>query len=158
IPCSLPVRPEGHGPLTSELCRVLEAAGCPLARPVHERLRFETLLAELSATFVNLPAAQVDSQIESALQRLVVFLRIKRSCLAELLKDQKQLVVTHSYHAPGAPLMPRMILNERLPWYAKRIQRGEILHLSRLPDDLPLEATSEREYYLQVGLKSHLMI
>src|SRR5262249_44931447 len=111
-----------------------------------------------SATFVNLPAAQVDSQIESALQRLVVFLRIKRSCLAELLKDQKQLVVTHSYHAPGAPLMPRMILNERVPWYAKRIQRGEILPRSRLPDDLPLEATSEREYYLQVGLKSHLMI
>src|SRR5262249_13960039 len=51
-----------------------------------------------------------------------------------------------------------MILNEELPWYARTIQEGEILPLSRLPDDLPLEATHERAYCTQVGLKSHIMI
>src|SRR5262249_36526995 len=125
---------------------------------VQDRLRFETLLADLSATFVNVPASQVDSQIESALRRLVEFLEVDWGALAEVLVDQKQLVVTHSYQAPGMPLMPRMILNEELPWYAKTMQQGEILHLSRLPDDLPPKATQEREYCLQVGLKSHLMI
>jgi C4-dicarboxylate-specific signal transduction histidine kinase len=34
---------------------------------VQERLRFEALLAELSALFVNLPADEVDGQIESAI-------------------------------------------------------------------------------------------
>jgi signal transduction histidine kinase len=140
------------------LCNALEEAGCPLAPPVQERLRFETLLAELSATFVNLPASQVDSQIESALQRLVEFLEVGRGGLAELLADQNQLVITHSYHLPGVPPLPRIIVNEQLPWYAKTIYQGEVLRLSRLPDDLPPEATQEREYCLQVGLKSHLMI
>ena len=76
--CSLPDGALGPQALTSDLCSALEAAGCPLAAPVQERVRFETLLAELSAAFVNLSAGQVDSQIESALQRLVVFLGIDR--------------------------------------------------------------------------------
>src|SRR5262245_24382011 len=152
------VSPPGLNKLTSDLCSILEEAGCPLAPPVQERLRFETLLADLSATFVNLPAAEVDAQIESSLRCLVEFLEIDRSGLAELLIDQEQLVVTHSYHAPGAPQMPRIILTEQLPWYARTIQQGEILNLSRLPDDLPHAATREREYCGRVGLKSHLTI
>jgi len=125
---------------------------------VQERLRFETLLADLSATFVNLPASQVDSQIESALRRLVEFLDVDRGGLAEVLIDQKQLVITHSYHVPGVPLLPRIIVNEQLPWYAKKIQEGEVFRISRLPDDLPPEASLERAYCIQVGLKSHVMI
>src|SRR5262245_32048156 len=158
VRCPLPVQPQRLDGITSDLCNVLEEAGCPLAPLVQERLRFETLLAELSATFVNLPADQVDSQIESALQRLVVFLGIERGGLAELLVDEKQLVITHSYHMPGVPLLPRIIVNEQLPWYAKTIYQGEVLRLCRLPDDLPPEVTQEREYCLRVGLKSHLMI
>src|SRR5262245_47542803 len=152
------VSPPGLNKLTSDLCSILEDAGCPLAPPVQERLRFETLLAELSATFVNLPAGQVDSQIESALRRLVEFLGVDRGGLAELLLDQKQLVITHSYHQPGVPPNTRIILDEQLPWYARTIRRGEVLRLCRLPDDLPGEATAEREYCLRVGLKSHVMI
>src|SRR5262249_1346802 len=125
---------------------------------VQERLRFETLLAELSATFVNLPTSQVDSQIASGLRRLVEFLGVDRGGLAELLVDQNQLVITHSYHRPGVPLLPRTLVNEQLPWYARTIYRGEVLRFSMLPDDLPPEATLEREYCLQVGLKSHLVI
>jgi PAS domain S-box-containing protein len=144
--------------VTLELCSALEEAGCPLAPPVQERLRFEALLAELSATFVNLHASQVDSQIESALRQLVEFLGVDRGGLAELLVDQKQLVITHSYHVPGAPLLPRIIVNKQWPWYVKTIHQGEVLRLSGLPDGLPPEATPEREYCLQVGLKSHVMI
>jgi signal transduction histidine kinase len=125
---------------------------------VQERLRFEALLAELSATFVNLPAGQVDSEIESALRRLVEFLGVGRGGLAEVLVDQKQLAITHSYHKPGVPPQPRMILEEQLPWYARTIYRGEVLRLRVLPDDLPPEATAEREYCLRAGLKSHVMI
>jgi signal transduction histidine kinase len=156
--CPLPVRPRGPDNLTSDLCNVLEEAGCPLAPLVQERLRFETLLAELSATFVNLPAGQVDSQIEAALQRLVEFHEVDRGGLAEVLGDPKQLVITHSYHVPGVPRLPRIIVNEQLPWYAKTIREGKVLRLFRLPDELPPEATLERAYCIEVGLKSHVMI
>jgi signal transduction histidine kinase len=125
---------------------------------VQERLRFETLLAELSARFVNLAAGQVDSEIELALRRLVEFLGMDRGGLAELLIDQKQLVITHSYHVPGAPPHTRIILDEQLPWYARTIYQGEILRFHSLPADLPPEAVKEREYCLRVGLKAHVMI
>jgi signal transduction histidine kinase len=125
---------------------------------VQERLRFETLLAELSARFVNLAASQVDLQIELALRRLVEFLGIDCGGLAELPVDQKQLVITHSYHAPGTPPNTRIILNEQLPWYTRTIYQGEILRLSALPADLPPDAVKERDYCLQVGLKAHVMI
>jgi signal transduction histidine kinase len=125
---------------------------------VQERLRFETLLAELSATFVNLPASHVDSQIESALRCLVEFLGVDRGGLAECVDDPKQLVISHSFHMPGVPPHTRIIVNDELPWYARSINQGDVLRFSMLPDDLPAEATLEREYCMQVGLKSHLMI
>jgi signal transduction histidine kinase len=158
IRCPHPVIPQGPGSVTSDLCKTLEKAGCPLAAPVQERLRFETLLAELSATFVNLPANQVDSQIDAALRRLVEFLGLDRGSLAELLVDKKQLVIIHSYHLQGAPAQTRIILDEQLPWYARTIYQGEVLRLCALPDDLPPEAAKEREYCLQIGMKSHVMI
>jgi hypothetical protein len=37
---------------------------------LEERLRFETLLTEISARFVNLPASKVDTEIEDA-QRVI---------------------------------------------------------------------------------------
>jgi signal transduction histidine kinase len=121
-------------------------------------LRFETLLVELSAAFVNLPASQVDCQIESALRQLVALLGVERGGLAELMIYRNQLVITHSHHTPGAPLLPRIIVKEQLPWYTKMILEGEVLRFSRLPEDAPPEAMAEREYCQRVGLKSHLMI
>jgi two-component system, NarL family, sensor kinase len=132
--------------------------GCALASRVDERVRFETLLADLSATFVNLASDEVDSQIEFALGRLVHFLGVDRGGLGEFARDRKQLVVTHSYQAPGIPLLPRVVLDEEWPWYARTIYQGEVLRLSGLPDSLPPEATREREYCARVGMKAHVMV
>ncbi len=156
--CPLPTPQQAPASITPDLCQFLAEEGCPLATPVRDRLRFETLLAELSAIFVNLPAHEVDSQINGALQKLVEFLDVDRAGLAEVLIEQKQLVITHSYQHPGVPLLPSIILDEQLPWYARIVREGKIFQLSNLLDDLPPEATAERAYCQQVGLKSHLMI
>src|SRR5579883_795640 len=103
VQCPLPARPQLLDVVTSDLCRSLEETDCPLAFPVQERLRFETLLAELSSTFVNLPPGQVDAQIESALGRIVEFLGVDRGGMAEVQRDRKRLVMMHSYHMPWAP-------------------------------------------------------
>src|SRR6516165_7822942 len=92
-----------------------EALGVPAPlEQVHQP--FETLLADLSATFVNLPANGVDSQIESALERLVTYLGVDRGGLAQLQPDQKRLAITHSYHRPGVPPETLVGLDEHLPW------------------------------------------
>jgi signal transduction histidine kinase len=133
----------------------LEEAGCPLAAPWQERLRFETLLAELSATFVTVPAGDVDRQIKVALQRLVELLGIDRSGFAELSADGKQFVVTHSYELPGVSMCPLGNVEAYFPSYAQKVFQGQVF---RVPDDLPPEAVQEREYCDQVGLKSNVMI
>jgi signal transduction histidine kinase len=156
--CPLPVLPRGSQTITTDLRTVLEEAGCPLALAVQERLQFDALLGELSATFVNLPAEEVDGRIESSLRRIVEFLGTDRSGLAELSTDGKQMRFTHSYQVPGVLPSPRVILETDLPWYAMKVRQGEPFRLPRLPDDLPPEAVSEREYCLQTGIKSQLTV
>jgi signal transduction histidine kinase len=135
----------------------LQDAGCPLAPAIEERLRFETLVTDLSARFVNVSASQVDSQIESGLQRIVEFLRIDQGGLVEVLSDQKQLVNTHSYHTTGAAHV-RVVMDEALPWYTRTVYEGKIVRFRSLPDDLPPEAVQEREQCIRVGLKAQVMI
>jgi hypothetical protein len=60
LKCPLPVRRQGLDALSSDLCDALAEVGCPLTSLAQHRLQFETLLAELSATFINLAADQVD--------------------------------------------------------------------------------------------------
>jgi signal transduction histidine kinase len=155
VPCPLHGGLPPSGTLTNEPGGSLNNRGCPPPDPPDDRQSFETLLAGLSATFVNLPADAVDAEIESALRQIVEYLGVDRSSLAEVSADQAQIVITHAYEAPGAPPSPRVILEERFPHYAKMIYRGEVF---RVPDDLPAEATSEREYCARSGLRSNLTI
>ena len=105
-----------------------------------ERLRFETLLSRLSATFIHLPADQIDGQIERGLQQIVEFLGVERSGLAQFSADGRELIVTHSYSAPGFARTKRLDLAALLPWYTERVRRGEVLRFTRLPDELPPDA------------------
>src|SRR5438045_713098 len=123
-----------------------------------ERLRFESLLSRLSTTFINLPAEEIDSQVERGLQQIVEFLGIDRSSLYQFSENGRELVVTHSYVTGGFSAFPRVDVVATLPWYTEKMRRGEILRYSRLPDELPPEAVNEREYCIQNGFRSHLGI
>src|SRR4051794_15583392 len=125
---------------------------------LEERLRFERLLTDLSATFVNVAADLVDAQIEHALERLVDFLGIERSSFGQISEDDKAILVTHSYVAPGYPPLPPFILDVDLPWYAEQVRRGELIRFDRLPEDAPAEAVNERIHAVKTGMKSNLAI
>ena len=145
----------GIEPPSSELCGTLLAAGCPLAADFHKRLYFESLLTELSSKFVNVPASQVDAQIEWGLQRIVEVLGIDRSGLGQVSADGKQFHVTHSYQMPGIPASANLMLDTQFPFFSRKLRQGLVI---RLPDDLPPEATQEREYCHQTGMKSNVTI
>src|SRR6478672_9000631 len=125
---------------------------------LHERLRFESLLARLSATFIHLPAEEVDGQIEAGLRQIVDFLRLDRSTLCQFSEDGTKLVATHSHSVPGIPPVPPLDLAQAFPWYTGMIRRGEVMRFARLPDDLPPEAVSERAYCVDAGFRSHLIV
>jgi DNA-binding CsgD family transcriptional regulator len=116
---------------------------------------FESFLADLSATFISVPADQVDSQIVAGLRQIVEFLDIDRSGFGELAVEKNKLEITHSYEVPGVPPTPRIYVEAHWPDYAGKVQEGEPF---RVPEDLPAEAAAEWEYMAQVGLKSQFTI
>ena len=126
-----------------------------ITSPLQKRSRFETFLADLSATFISVSADQVDSQIVAGLRQVVEFLGIDRSGFGELVTDKKKTAITHSYEVPGVPPTPRIYVEAHWPDYACKVREGKAF---RVPEDLPAEATAEREYLAQVGLKSQLTI
>jgi DNA-binding CsgD family transcriptional regulator len=132
-----------------------DEAECPLACPGQDRSGFEAFLADLSATFLSVPADQVDSQIVAGLRQIVEFLGIDRSGFGELVTDKNKVVITHSYEVPGVPSTPRIYAEDHWPDYARKVQKGEAF---RVPEDLPAQASAEREYLAQVGLKSQFTI
>jgi PAS domain S-box-containing protein len=125
---------------------------------VSQRLRFESLLARLSADFIHLPPDKVDGQIEHALRQLAEFLQVERCGLGQFSEDGSALLVTHSYAIPGFTPFPHADLAVIFPWLAARIRHGDVVRLPRLPEDLPPEADSERQFCLQSGLRSYLAI
>ncbi|MGH7492602.1 MAG: sigma-54-dependent Fis family transcriptional regulator [bacterium] len=124
---------------------------------LQERLQLQELISDISAILVNLPASEVDGQIERGLQRIVECLGVDRSGFADFSEDRKELRQTHSYAVPGIERSPVIVLSDTLPWYARQLQRGDIVAFER-PDELPEEASAEKAYCQQSGLKSHLCV
>lgn len=58
---------------------------------------FETLLSDLSAKFVNVPADQVDAEIEDAQRRIVEALDLDRSALWQR-SEQEPDVLRLAFH------------------------------------------------------------
>jgi transcriptional regulator with GAF, ATPase, and Fis domain len=123
-------------------------------------LEFETLLSRLSATFINLPAGDVDKQIEHGLQLLGEFMRVDRGGMLQFNEAMVELRLTHLWTAEGiAPddVVCRVVFNEQFPWLTRQTLGGEPVVISRL-DDLPQEAAAEQRYCRRVGIQSFAMV
>ncbi|MEI6205834.1 MAG: PAS domain-containing protein [Desulfuromonadales bacterium] len=82
-----------------------------------ERLKFEALLSDLSATFINVHVSEVDRKIEQGLQRIVEFLGFDRSTAWKVTPEGKMLC-THSFARPGIKPPPAVISNMVPVWEA----------------------------------------
>jgi PAS domain S-box-containing protein len=123
-----------------------------------ERLRFETLLTELSAAFANLPATAVDQEIDKWLQNLVEFLDLDRAIFDQVEEDGITLLRTHSHTARGIDTRPLNVANNQAPWITEQLLRGNTVKWSRIPDDIPEQAAKEKEFASRIGAKSVLSI
>jgi formate hydrogenlyase transcriptional activator len=124
---------------------------------LRERLVFEERLARLSATFINLPSDQIDQEIEKGLEAIVMTLGTDRASLAQLDAARDELIITHSWSAPGIPSTPKHSVKDVCPWIFKQVQKGNKIVISRI-EDLPAEAEKERHYCLAVGQQASLII
>ena len=91
---------------------------------LEEHLRFETLLFEISAHFINLPADEIDGGIEDAQRRICELLRLDRSTLWQSADDGSGTMrLTHWRLPPGSPGPPeRMSADDFFPWAVRQIR------------------------------------
>ena len=85
---------------------------------LEERLRFETLIADLSSKFVNLPAGKVDHQIMDAECRICELLDLDLLVLWQLSdKTTSFFSATHFYSAQHGPQPAGVLHQEDYPWF-----------------------------------------
>jgi PAS domain S-box-containing protein len=117
------------------------------------RLEFEGLISDLSTTYIGLPEDKVDANIEQDLARLGEFLEMDRITLFELSRDSTGLIATHAWNAPGVMKAPSSIEAKSLPWWRGKVLGGNVSLMSRL-EDLPEEASTEKQYFRERGIVS----
>ena len=126
-------------------------------KELDERLRFELLLSELSAAFINLPAHKIDAEIEHWLRRLVEFLGIDRSSFYQYSSKDSKYYIAHCWAVEGVEKFSRNFTDERLVHFPEKVRQGEIVKLSRI-EDLPEAWESDRQVFKEWGIKSGMAI
>lgn len=103
-----------------------------IRRGLAEQQLFETLLADISARFINLPADQVDTVIEDAQHRVCESLGLDLFSLWQWTAESPRLLtLPHLYSPPTGPSRPdRIDAQEMFPWQFEKLLRKETLVFS----------------------------
>jgi len=132
-------------------------------RELVDRLRFETLLADLSARFADVAAQRLGGEMEGALRGVCECLGLDGCTLWQASEEAPGLFrLTYNYRSsegPPAPDVRQMDAGEYFPWSHQQIMSGKsnVVAVSSLAQ-LPEEAARDRETYSQYGVKSVLTI
>lgn len=123
-----------------------------------ERLRFETLLVDMSARFIHLPAGQVDDAIVDAQRRICECLKFDFAVLWQWeVGDSGVFKLTHHYQGAEGPLITRQLDGAKsVPWALREILAGRSVHISSV-DDVPKGAERDAESWRRFGLKNALI-
>jgi len=117
-----------------------------LRAELEERLRFEALLAELSACFVRVAAEQLDVEIEEAQRRIGQTLGLECITLLQRSGAKDDLTATHAWVVLTCAAGPASLSKEDFPWVHQRLLRGETVQFSTI-DQLPAEAALDQDAF-----------
>ena len=126
-------------------------------KQLRDRLRFEELISNFSAGFVNISSKQIEDQINNCLRQITEFFAADRCTLGLLSEDGTQLERAFEYHVEGVEPGPVSISMDQLPWYISQLVQGKLVVINGL-EDLPVEAEEERRLCLAKSMKSLVSI
>lgn len=127
---------------------------------VLERVRFETLISDISARFVTAEPEDVDREIVSALELIGEHFACDRCGILSVRPDLGEVRVSHVWYSEGvnAPEGSDVNLAPMFPWaYEMLVTHGHAIWKSRL-EDLPPEAEKDRQSWVEQGVTSFLNI
>jgi signal transduction histidine kinase len=130
----------------------------PSAESPRERFDLATLISELSSRFINLPAAQVDFEIEDTLRAICEPLGFDLAVLWQWSQGDPDVVEpTHVHWALPGPRPLGSMAQEHYPWTCLQMLQGRPVLVASM-DTLPEEAAVDRETCRRIGIKSALAL
>ena len=124
------------------------------------RIGFESVIADIASSLVNVEAGRVDDEVTMALQRLGEFAATERAYLFDYHADSDTISNTHEWSAPGSDSqidsLQRLPLQD-LPWLREKLFADEAV---RVPDvaSLPEAAAAERAEFEREAIRSLLVV
>ncbi len=131
-----------------------------LNESLQDRLRFEQLVSELSAKFVNVRAEDVDDAINTALGRVSTFMKSELSTFIVRDPDSGLLRHSHQWVANGTHVaidFTDFNIEKQAPWLARELTKLAPIPIARI-QDFPREAGAERALAESLGVKSILWV
>lgn len=120
-------------------------------------VEFERMLAELSAGFINLQAAEVDGAINDALRRITELISADRGRLISFSEDSDSASTTHSAALGNVPAIPPRSLSKRFPWVLSRLREGNPVVIHDVAA-LPAAAAVDRASFEGIGTRANLSV
>jgi PAS domain S-box-containing protein len=158
VPDDAPSHSSG-GALTENQARALADPVRTSADRLEDRLEFETLISDTSASLFAAPPEQIDVAVERALVRVRAFFGADRCALLSVSADQQVVNVRLASYSEGIAAVPADVnLAEVFPWSRRTllVERRPV-RVSRLAD-LPPEAEIEREAWIRMPIRSALTL
>ncbi|MGZ8157708.1 MAG: sigma 54-interacting transcriptional regulator [Methylobacter sp.] len=123
---------------------------------IEEHLRFQSLLAELSANFVRVPPDKVDQAIQESLGLIGENLDLDQISLGLVTPDGQDFYSKFAYSKPGTKPWEAASLMSEGPYITRILIEGQPLIMHDV-DDLPAEAAMDREGFLRYGVRAELI-
>jgi transcriptional regulator with GAF, ATPase, and Fis domain len=132
-----------------------------------EFLKFEQLLTEISAAYVNLPSEKVEQAVLKDLQCVGKFLRVDRCMIYEFLEDKGVFHPSYAWWAEQDSELWQQLndwawenwpsIYESLKYSYKKWKAGKVVKFRNL-DDLRGEAEKMKRFYREFGVKSLISV
>jgi PAS domain S-box-containing protein len=134
-------------------------ANIQIREELENRIRFETLISDISACFVKLSAGEMDRQIEQALTQIREFFDVDRCGFLSVCPGKPSARITHASYADGVEQVSKEIdMAGLFPWtYQQLVVKGQVAAFTRMTE-LPPEAEKDCRAWSAMDVKSRLAI
>jgi formate hydrogenlyase transcriptional activator len=117
----------------------------------------DALIIKISTGFANAYIDQINGKMDQALKQVAECLDLDRCAFWEISADATKMSWTHQYVVAGLNKLSEEANEENFPWMFKKAKKGDFIYFTRL-EDLPEEASTDKESFRAIGTKSLMMI
>lgn len=121
---------------------------------LHRRREYQATLASISSRLVTTQYADADSVMVDCLRQICQYIGGNRITLSWIDLESRTGEVLYTWFEKDSDMI-YAIDQSKFPYLSQKLLRNEALYVSRL-DELPPEATADRELLESIGMKSFL--